>query len=108
MRLTKYLLIFTILLASVSFQLLQPAHSSKVLAVVQDSFFLDQENKGAKDGSDNSLNGSQSNLSIYEVNSIFSIKNSGAEEQLPSYFHYLVTVFYQGNYMNHVIDHLKC
>ncbi|WP_078380433.1 hypothetical protein [Sutcliffiella halmapala] len=108
MKLINYILAFAILIASTPFHLHDISHPYKILAVVENSLFIDYEKKGTNDGSDNTLHGFSSNIAASVQIPFYSTNNSVEEEQLPSYSHYLVTIFYQGNYMNSLIDHLTC
>lgn len=106
MKLTKYMIIIAIFIASTTFHLSSHPSPNTILSLVKDSFFLDQDNINADEGSDK--NYTWMNVHPFTFSGYLTIATNitGAKEQLPSFLQYLVTVFHQGNYLDQFMKDL--
>lgn len=107
MKLTKYMIIFAFFIASSTFHLSSHHPSpNKVLSLVKDSFFLDQDSYHADKESDKNYLGT--NDQPYTISSYLELEViiTGAKEQLPIFLQHLVTVFHQGNYLDQFMKDL--
>ncbi|MGD6834043.1 hypothetical protein ACQCT5_17865 [Sutcliffiella halmapala] len=106
MKLTKYIIIIAIFIVSTTFHLSIHPSPNTILSLVKDSFFLDQDNINADEGSDKNytrMNDHPFPLSRYQT---IATNIIGAKEKLPSFLQHLVTVFHQGNYMDQFMKDL--
>ncbi|WP_417900306.1 hypothetical protein ABN702_08700 [Bacillus haimaensis] len=106
MKLTKYIIIIAIIIASTTFHLSSHPSPNTILSLVKDSFFLDQDNIDADESSDKNhawMDDHPFTLSGYQT---IATNITGAIEQLPSYLQHLVTVFHQGNYLDQFMKDL--
>ncbi|MFE7062654.1 hypothetical protein ACFVAD_10925 [Sutcliffiella sp. NPDC057660] len=106
MKLTKYIIIIAIFIASTTFHLSSHPSPNTILSLVKDSFFLDLDNMNADESSDKNhtwMNDHPFAIAGYQT---IATNITGAKEQLPSFLHHLVTVFHQGNFMDQFMKDL--
>ncbi|MCA1319468.1 hypothetical protein LC085_06040 [Bacillus tianshenii] len=106
MKLTKYMIIIAIFIASITFHLTSHPSSNTILSLVKDSFFLDQDSMNSDESSDKHYTGLHAEPFALKRYLSLAIIVKGADEQLPSILQHLVTVFHQGNYKGHLMKDL--
>jgi hypothetical protein len=106
MKLIKYLIIIAIFIGSTTFHLSSHPSPNTILFLMKDSFFFDQDNNNADESSDK--NDTWMNVQPFPLSRFLRIATNitGAAEQLPSFLQHLVTVFHQGNYVDHFMKDL--
>jgi len=106
MKLTKYIIIIAIFIASTTFHLSSHPSTNTILSLVKDSFFLDQDNMNADESLDKNHTWMNDHPFVLAGYQTIATNITGAKEQLPSFLQHLVTVFHQGNYMDQFMKDL--